>query len=258
MTPTGVVAPLSMVADVSIGESPNAIIREHVSRRIVVQANTSGRDMVSIVNDARALIDKKVTLPPGYHIEYAGEYAAQRDASRQLLSLSLLVLAGILILLRQGLGSWRAAILVASNLPMSMIGGIIAVALTGNVLSIGSLIGFISLFGISTRNSLLLVTAINQLREEGMAYQEAVFTGAQERVSAVLMTALTASLGMLPLAIMGGSGRELEQPLAVVIVGGMASITALTLLVIPALFQMFRPTTSEVSPPTAQRSDLLR
>lgn len=258
MTPTGVVAPLSMVADVSIGESPNAIIREHVSRRIVVQANTSGRDMVGVVNDARALIEKKVTLPPGYHIEYAGEYAAQRDASSQLLSLSMLVLAGILILLRQGLGSWRAAILVASNLPMAMIGGIIAVALTGNVLSIGSLIGFISLFGISTRNSLLLVTAINQLREEGMSYQEAVFTGAQERVSAVLMTALTASLGMLPLAIMGGSGRELEQPLAVVIVGGMASSTALTLLVIPALFQMFRPTISEVSPPTAQRSDLLR
>lgn len=258
MTPSGVVVPLSMVADISYGESPNAIIREHVARRIVVQANTSRRDMVSVVNDARARIEKKVTLPPGYHIEYAGEYAAHKEASQQLLSLSLLVLAGILILLRQGLGSWRAAVLVASNLPMAMIGGIVAVSLTGNVLSIGSLIGFISLFGISTRNSLLMVTAINQLRDDGVPYEEAVFGGALERVSAVLMTALTAALGMLPLAIMGGSGRELEQPLAVVIVGGMVSSTALTLLVIPALFQMFKPAISEVSAPNIHASDLLR
>lgn len=257
-TPTNVTVPLSMVADISIGESPNAVIREHVSRRIVVQSNTSGRDVVSIVNAARALIEKNVTLPDGYHIEYAGEYAAHREASRQLFSLSLLVLFGILILLRQGLGSWRAAVLVVSNLPMAMIGGIVAVSLTGNVLSIGSLIGFISLFGISTRNSLLMVTSINHLRDQGVPYEEAVFTGALERVSAVLMTALTAALGMLPLAIMGGSGRELEQPLAVVIVGGMVSSTALTLLVIPALFQMFRPSILEVSKSTVQRSDLLR
>ncbi len=123
--------------------------------------------------------------------------------------------------------------------PLAMIGGILAVALTGNVISIGSMIGFISLFGISTRNSLLLVTNINSSLDEGMPLKEAVIHGALERVSPVLMTALTAGLGMLPLAVLGGTGRELEQPLAIVIVGGLITSTALTLLVIPPLFMIF-------------------
>jgi CzcA family heavy metal efflux pump len=229
---------LEQVADVSITDSPNAVIRENVMRRIVVQANTSGRDVVSVVNEAKAKI-ARIALPEGYYIVYSGEYAAQQEASQRLLASSLLALIGILVLLRQGLGSWRNTMLVASNLPLATIGGIIAVALTGNVISIGSLIGFISLFGISTRNSLLLVTHINALEERGMAFEQAIQKGCLARVSPVLMTALTAALGMLPLAIMGGSGRELEQPLAVVIIGGLASSTALTLIVIPALFTLY-------------------
>lgn len=237
-TNNGNMVPLKQVADVSIAQSPNAVIRENVTRRIVVQANTAGRDMVSVVNDARERISKMV-LPNGYYIVYSGEYAAQRDASRRLLASSMLSLLAILLLLRQGLRSWRNTLLVASNLPLATIGGVIAVALTGNVLSIGSLIGFISLFGISTRNSLLLVAHINDLESAGLPMTDAIRVGSLDRVSPVLMTAMAAAMGMLPLAVMGGSGRELEQPLAVVIVGGLVTSTALTLLVIPALFKLF-------------------
>lgn len=237
-TADGTLVPLHQIADVRIDQTPNAVVRENVARRIVVQANTAGRDVVSVVNDAKKRLDL-LPLPHGYYIVYAGEYAAQQDASQRLLIASLGAMVGILILLRQGLQTWRSTFLVASNLPLATVGGIVAVALTGNVLSIGSLIGFISLFGISTRNSLLLVTHINSLEERGLSSREAIFHGALDRLGPVLMTASTAALGMLPLAIWGGSGRELEQPLAVVIVGGLASSTALTLVVIPALFMLF-------------------
>lgn len=237
-TANGNLIPLEQVADIYLTESPNALVRENVMRRIVVQANTAGRDMVSVVNAAKQKLDK-IDLPEGYYITYEGEYAAQREASERLLGTSLLALMVILVLLRQGLGSWRNTLLVVTNLPLATIGGIIAVALTGNVISIGSMIGFISLFGISTRNSLLLVTHISTLEEDGLPFEEAIRQGCLARVGPVLMTALTAALGMLPLAVLGGPGRELEQPLAVVIVGGLASSTVLTLIVIPALFKLF-------------------
>jgi CzcA family heavy metal efflux pump len=245
-TPSGPLIPLYQLADVSVTESPNAIIRENVARRIVVQANTAGRDVVSVVNDARKKIEK-IQLPRGYYIVYSGEYAAQQDAAQRLFLTALAALLGILILLRQGLHSWRSTFLVASNLPLATVGGIVAVALTGSVLSIGSLIGFISLFGISTRNSLLLVTHISSLEDRGLNSREAIFHGALDRLGPVLMTATTAALGMLPLAIWGGTGRELEQPLAAVIVGGLLSSTILTLVVIPALFMMFGQNKSDDS-----------
>ena len=237
-TSNGSLIPLYQVADVQITESPNAVVRENVARRIVVQANTAGRDVVSVVDAAKKKLNG-LNLPAGYYVVYAGEYAAQQEAAQRLLFASLGALVGILILLRQGLRSWRSTLLVSSNLPLATVGGIVAVALTGNVVSIGSLIGFISLFGISTRNSLLLVTHINGLEDRGLSSREAIFHGALDRLGPVLMTASTAALGMLPLAIWGGSGRELEQPLAAVIVGGLVSSTALTLFVIPALFMLF-------------------
>jgi nickel/cobalt tolerance cation efflux system protein len=237
-TADGSLIPLYQIADVRIEQVQNAVVRENVARRIVVQANTAGRDVVSVVNDAKKRLDS-IGLPRGYYIVYAGEYSAQQEAAQRLLVASLGALVGILLLLRQGLHSWRSTLLVASNLPLATVGGIVAVALTGDVLSIGSLIGFISLFGISTRNSLLLVTHINALEDRGLSSREAIFHGALDRLGPVLMTAATAALGMLPLAIWGGSGRELEQPLAVVIVGGLVSSTVLTLVVIPALFMMF-------------------
>lgn len=248
-TPDGSMIPLNELADVKLADMPNAVVRENVARRIVVQANTAGRDVVSVVNEAREKISK-LQLPPGYYIVYAGEYAAQQDAARSLLLTSLIALLGSLVLLRQGLKSWRSTLLVASNLPLATVGGIAAVALSGGVLSIGSLIGFISLFGISTRNSLLLVTHINSLEQRGLSSREAIFHGALDRLGPVMMTAATAALGMLPLAVWGGTGRELEQPLAVVIVGGLMSSTLLTLLVIPALFTLFGQN-KEAQVPTA-------
>ncbi|HIA52555.1 MAG TPA: efflux RND transporter permease subunit [Candidatus Melainabacteria bacterium] len=238
-TPTGARIPVSEIADVKFVDGPNIILREDVSRRVVVQANTSGRDVVGVVNDAKAKIENSVHLPQGYYIVYAGQYAAQREAAITLLSMSALTLLGIILLLYQGLKSWKLTLLVLSNLPLATVGGIIAVVLTGNILSVGSLIGFISLFGISTRNTILLATHINSLIEQGEPFDQAILRGAQDRVAPVLMTAITASLGMLPLAIFAGAGRELEQPLAIVIVGGMLSSTALTLIVIPALFKAF-------------------
>jgi CzcA family heavy metal efflux pump len=238
-TPSGARVPLSALATIEIGDGSSAVIRENAARRIVVQANAQGRDVVSIVNEIREKINKKVAMPTGYYIVYAGQYEAQQDASRSLFWTSALAFLGILLLLQRGFASWKATLLVISNLPLATIGGIIAVALTGNVISIGSMIGFISLFGISTRNSILLVTHIKSLIESGVSFDEAVFKGSLDRLAPVLMTALAAALGMLPLAVWGGTGRELEQPLAVVIVGGLITSTALTLLVIPALFEVF-------------------
>ncbi|HMO23845.1 MAG TPA: efflux RND transporter permease subunit, partial [Candidatus Melainabacteria bacterium] len=157
----------------------------NVTRRIVVQANTEGRDVVSVVNDIKKVMGEKVKMPGGYYLVYAGQYAAQQESTRNLLIVSFITLLAILIVLRQGLGSWKLTFLVASNIPMAFIGGLIAVALTGNVLNLGSLIGFISLFGISTRNSILMVSHINDLRVLEMSINRAVVEGALDRVSPV-------------------------------------------------------------------------
>lgn len=251
-TPSGIRVPIDDIAKVEISEGPSVIVRENVTRRIVVQANAANRDVIGLVDEAKARITKNVPLPKGYYIDYAGEYEAHAQASRNLFFTSLITLAAIIFLLRQSLKSWKLTLLVVSNLPMSFIGGLIAVALTGNTLTLGSLIGFISLFGISTRNTILMVSYINNMRDQGISFDDMVFRGALDRVAPVLMTALTAAVGMLPLAIMGGAGRELEQPLAIVIVGGMFSSTFLTLLVIPALYFIFmRPKTRTGSPEQA-------
>ncbi len=238
-TPTGIRIPLSSIAKVEIKDSPNVIVREHVARRIVIQANCAGRDIVSIVDEAKEKIKNNVKLPANYYIDYSGQYKARIEAAQTLFLSSILSLILVVVLLRQGLPNWLSTILVLFNLPLSTIGGIIAVSLTGNELSIGSLIGFISLFGISTRNSLLLVSKIDKLNESGHNLDESIKIGCLERVTPILMTASTAALGMLPLAIWGGSGRELEHPLAIVIVGGLISSTLLVLIVIPALFKFF-------------------
>lgn len=237
--PTGARVPIGEIADIQLIEGPNVIVREDVGRRMVVQANTSGRDVVSVVEEARKRLAKNVALPAGYYLVYSGQYAAQKEASQTLLWSSALTFVGILLLLNQALGSWKLTAVVASNLPLAAIGGLLAVALTGNVMSIGTLIGFISLFGISNRNTILLASHINDLIHKGVPFEEAIFRGSMHRVAPVLMTALTAALGMLPLAVGTGAGSELEQPLAIVIVGGMFTSTALTLIVVPALFKIF-------------------
>lgn len=238
-TPDGTKVPLRAVAKVSYGKSPNTISHENLSRRVVIQANTAGRDLGTVINEIRKKIADEVSLPTGYYVVYGGQFEAQEEATRRLLILGAVALIGMYLLLLMAFRSARAAALVMANLPLALIGGIWAVFFTDAVLSVGSLVGFITLFGLSTRNGIMLVSHFNQLLSEGKNFDELLWQGSLDRLSPVLMTALTAALGVLPIAILGGAGRELEQPLAVVIVGGMFSSTALTLVVIPALFKRY-------------------
>jgi len=174
-------------------------------------------------------------------VVYGGQFEAQEQATQQLILLSVIAIGAIFILLLMAFKSSRAAALVMVNLPLALIGGIWSIFLTGGVLSIGSLVGFITLFGISTRNGIMLVSHFNHLLGEGKPFQAVLREGSLDRLSPVLMTALTAALGVVPIAVLGGAGRELEQPMAIVILGGMFTSTALTLVVIPVLFQFFGP-----------------
>jgi Cu/Ag efflux pump CusA len=192
-----------------------------------------------VIADIRKNVQSQVMLPTGYYIVFGGQFEAQEQATRQLILLSVVAMLGIFILLVVAFRSPSAAGLVMSNLPFALVGGIWAIVLSGGVLSIGSLIGFITLFGISTRNGIMLISHYNHLKAEGLPFDKLVRLGALDRLSPVLMTALTASLGVMPIALLGGPGRELEQPLAVVILGGMFSSTLLTLIVLPSLFKLF-------------------
>jgi CzcA family heavy metal efflux pump len=237
-TPSGAKVPIGSVAQVISDTSPNMIRHENVSRHVVVQSNVSGRDLGGVIADARKQIAQKVNLPTGYYVVYGGQFEAQEQATQQLLFLSVVAIAAIFVLLFMAFKSATAAGLVMANLPLALIGGIWAIFLSSGVLSIGSLVGFITLFGISTRNGIMLVSHFNHMMGEGKPFDEVLWEGSLDRLSPVLMTALTAALGVLPIAILGGAGRELEQPLAIVILGGMFTSTALTLVVIPALFKL--------------------
>ena len=235
-TPLGTFVPLKQVADVSIGYGPNTINRENVSRRIVIQCNVHDRDLGNFIAEVQQAINEHVDLPESYFLTYGGQFESQQAAQRRILIQTGFVVVGICVLLFLAMGSFRLSLLVMLNLPLALIGGIVSVFLTGGVLSIPSMVGFILLFGIAVRNGIILVTHINTLRAEGMSLYDAVIKGAEERISPVLMTALTTGLGMLPLALAHGSGAELQKPLAIVISGGMITATLLTLLVLPVLY----------------------
>ncbi|MFZ5875430.1 MAG: efflux RND transporter permease subunit [Nitrospirota bacterium] len=238
-TPAGPTVPLERVAQVRYGKGPNTINRENVSRRIVIQSNVQGRDLGGFIEDVQRAVAQRVTLPEGYFLVYGGQFEAQQDAMRQLILLGGLILVAVFLLLYMSLGSVTSAVLVMFNLPFALAGGIFAVFLSGGVLSIPSAIGFILLFGIAIRNGIILIMHIKTLQEqEGLSLEEAILRGAEHRVSPVLMTALAAGIGMVPLALATGSGAELLKPLATVIVGGMVTSTALTLLALPALYDL--------------------
>ena len=246
-TPTGQRVPLSELARVVTDRGPNTVSRENVQRKIVVQANVAGRDLGSTVADIRTAVAAQVTLPPGYHVEYGGQFEAQEESTRTLSMLSLISIAAIFLILYAEFRSARTAGLVMANLPLALIGGVVAVALTGRVVSIASLVGFVTLFGIATRNGILLVSHYRQLLTEGVPFREAVVRGSLERISPILMTALTAGLALIPLALGGGEpGNELQTPMAIVILGGLLSATALNMLVLPALYWMFGDRTAGV------------
>lgn len=238
-TPTGVRVPLSALARVAFEPGPTTINRENVSRRIVISANATGVDLGRVVSDIQHQIATTVQLPPGYFVVYGGQFESQQRAQRELFVFGALAILGIFVLLTLAFRSWRSAALVLANLPLALVGGVFAVVATGGVMSVASLIGLITLFGISTRNGILMVAHYNHLARAGTPFDALLRQGSLERLSPVLMTALAAGLGMLPLALSSGSGRELEQPLAVVILGGMLTSTLLTLIVVPALYRIF-------------------
>ena len=237
--PTGQTIALGDVAKVEYGMGANVVNRENVSRLIVVSANVAKRDLGSVVGDIQAQIQQKVQLPNGYFIQYGGQFESEQRASNNLLGYSILAAIAIALLMFFSVKSIPATIAIMVNLPLALVGGIAAITLSGGVISIASLIGFITLFGVAVRNGLLLVDNYNNKFAQGIPIKEAVINGSLERINAIIMTALCSALGTLPLVLESGSGNEILQPLAIVVLGGLFTSTALTLLVIPAIYAKF-------------------
>jgi Cu/Ag efflux pump CusA len=238
-TPDGQKIPLGSVAKIEEGKGPNTINRENVSRLIVVSANAKGRDLRSIVNEIEAKVKRNVQVTPGYFIQYAGQFEAEERATQNILVFSIIAFVAITVIMYLSVKSIASTAMIMINLPIGLVGGVIAVALTGGVISVASLVGFVSLFGVATRNGLLLVDNYNSKYAEGMALKDIIIKGSMERLNAILMTALTSALGLAPMVLQGGPGQELLQPLSIVVFGGLFSSTAITLLVLPALYAKF-------------------
>ena len=238
----GVKIPLKVLARISEERGPNLVMRENGQRRIVVQCNVAGRDLGSVVNDIRGGISQRVTLPSGYYVEYGGQFESAEQTRQRLGILGLVVVLGIGFLLHVVFRSVRDAMLIMVNLPLALIGGVVGIYLSDGILSVASLIGFISVFGIAARNGIMMVSHIRHLqRFEGVSdFREAVRSGAMERLAPILMTALAAGLALIPLALGRDSpGREILSPMAVVILFGLLSATFLNMIVVPALFLRF-------------------
>ncbi len=241
-TPDGRQVPLAALADVREDRGPNFVMRENVQRRLVEQCNVSDGDLRGGVNAIQRRVEEYVTLPPGYHIEYGGQFESEAAASTQLAWLSAGVVVAIFVLLATMFRSSRDALLIMTNLPLALVGGVAGLYLTGGVLSVASIVGFITLFGIATRNGIMLVSHIRHLQaEEGVTdLREAVLRGATERVVPILMTALAAGLALVPIALSAGDpGSEIQAPMATVILCGLVSSTALNMVVVPVLYERF-------------------
>ena len=234
----GAVVPLRELADIRPGNGRYSVIHEGAQRLQQVTCNVRGRDVASFAAEVRRRIAARVSFPPGMFVVYAGSAQAEAQARHELWVHSLLAGAGIVLLLAVLFGSGRNVLLILANLPFALVGGVLAVFATGGLLSVGSLVGFVTLFGITTRNSIMLISHFEHLvTEEGMTWgPEAAMRGASERLMPILMTATVTGLGLLPLALgTGEAGREIEGPMAIVILGGLITSTALNLLVLPTL-----------------------
>ncbi len=238
-TPDGQKIPLAQVATIENGTGPNTINRENVSRLIVVSANANGRDLRSIVNEIRDKVQQQVQIPPGYYIQYAGQFEAEERATQNILIFSAIAFVAITVIMYLSVKSIPSTAMIMINLPLALVGGVFSVALTGGIISIASLVGFVTLFGVATRNGLLLVDNYNTKFAEGMPLKELLIKGSMERLNAILMTAFTSALGLAPLVIESGPGKEILQPLSIVVLGGLFTSTALTLVVLPALYAKF-------------------
>ncbi len=254
-TPRGARVPLRALAQIQRDRGPNEIGRENVQRKLVVSCNVAGRDVVGVVRDIEAAVGRSVRLPAGYRVVYGGQFESAEKATRTLGILGLACVLGMLGILYAAFGSLRDAVLVMVNLPLALIGGAAGVFIQGGVLSVASLVGFITLFGIATRNGIMLVSHIRHLaHEEGVQnLDEAVRRGARERLVPILMTALAAGLGLVPLALSGGQpGSEIQAPMAIVILFGLLSSTALNMFVVPALYRQFGALAREARLPTSE------
>lgn len=241
-TPDGAQLPLQALADVRYDLGPNTISRENVQRKIVIMANVAGRDLSSVVGDIRRQVEANVELPRGYHVEYGGQFESAESATRTLLVLGTAVIIGMYLLLFVAFHSARDAALIMVNLPLSLIGGVVGVYAMDGILSVASIIGFITLFGIATRNGVMMVAHIQNLIASGEAADvfTAVKRGAMERLIPILMTALATGLALVPLALSAGEpGSEIQAPMAVVILFGLLSSTLLNMIVVPALYLRF-------------------
>jgi cobalt-zinc-cadmium resistance protein CzcA len=233
--------PLGQLAKVSTIEAPAMVNREWAKRRVVVQANVRGRDVGSFVEDARAAIEQQVELPPGYFIRFGGQFEHLEGAKQRLMVVVPIALASILLLLYFTYGRVRDSLRVFTGVPFAAIGGIAALWLRGMPFSISAGVGFVALSGVAVLSDMVLVSTIRQFLHEGMPLGEAVRTAAVQRLRPVLMTALVAGLGFLPMALNTGIGSEVQRPLATVVIGGVISSTLLTLVVLPALYTAFAP-----------------
>src|SRR5215813_5147433 len=237
--PNGSRIPLAQLADIKLVEGPAQISREDTRRRIGVELNVRGRDIGSFVKDAQAAIDRQVKLPPGYYLTWGGTFENLQRASARLLIVVPLALFLIFVLLFTTFGSVRQALLIYTGIPFAVVGGILALALRGMPFSISAGVGFIALFGVAVLNGVVMVSYINHMRDEGRSVADAVREGAEIRLRPVLMTALVASLGFIPMAIATSAGAEVQRPLATVVIGGLITSTLLTLLILPMLYGWF-------------------
>jgi CzcA family heavy metal efflux pump len=240
--------PLSYVADIISTSGPNTINRENVQRKTIVSVNVAGRDQKSAVEEIQKVIQEKIKLPEDYRIEYGGQFEAEAEASRTLAATSLLSLLVIFLLLFQEFKEIKTASIILLNLPLALIGGVFSIWVTSGILSIPAIIGFITLFGIATRNGILLVSRYKTLQEEGQPLYKTVIEGSVDRLSPILMTALTAGLALIPLAIAGDlPGNEIQSPMAKVILGGLLTSTLLNIFVVPVVYYLSNRKKNDVS-----------
>ena len=254
-TSSGALIPLGELARIELREGPALISREGLQRRIYIGFNTLGRDIESIVGEAQAKISRQIEIPPGYHLVWGGSFENMQRAMARLKIIVPITIGLIFLLLFASFQSVRHAALIILNLPFALIGGIVALWLTGEYLSVPASVGFINLFGVAVLNGIVLVSYINQLRAEGLADDHAIVRGCLLRLRPVLMTALVAMLGLIPLALSNGIGSEVQRPLAVVVIGGLVSSTLLTLIVLPTLYSAFAGVSATADPPAAIPTD---
>jgi heavy metal efflux system protein len=255
VAPNGSRVPLGQVADIALVEGAAQISREDTRRRIAVEFNVRGRDIGSFVREAQGAIEREVDLPPGYYLTWGGQFENLRRATETLLVVVPLALFLIFVMLFTTFGSVRQALLIYTGIPFAVVGGVFALALRGMPFSISAGVGFIALFGVAVLNGVVMVSSINRLREEGRSIADAVAEGAETRLRPVLMTALVAALGFVPMALAGSAGAEVQRPLATVVIGGVITSTILTLLLLPTLYQWFERERAAYEPSGAPRLD---